>query len=87
MVDGLGRDGTSHRMTYYDNRAIWISFMYKVQDFDCVINERRLRHIGLIFPTMVSMSTPVEADDCVFCFQLLSEYREGHRRVPCAMHA
>ena len=76
MVDGLGRDGTSHRMTYYDNRAIWIYTMDIGQDLDSVIDQGGLGHVGLIFPTMVSMSTPVKADDCVFCFQLLGKHRE-----------
>ena len=76
VVDGLGRDCTSHRMTYYNDRAIWISLVDKGQDFNCVINERRLGHVGLIFTMMVSMSAPVKADDCVFCFQLFGKHRE-----------
>ena len=74
-------------MTDYDYRAIWISLMNKGQDFDCIIDERRLGHVGLIFTTMVSMTAPVEADDCVFCFQLLGKHREGHRRMPSSVHA
>ena len=68
MVHCFGRDRTSHRVTNYDNRAVWIPIVNEGQNLNCVIYESGLRHVGLIFASMVSMAAPVKADDRVLWF-------------------